>query len=397
MRIHLIPLLEMLALGVAADLYIYWRLLKPLKGRKTIHILFWAINILIMLLPVSIAVCTGILKTEPIELKYSMWMFYIYLTVYISKSTFAILSLPDLLPMLKKKKPAHGFTLFSGIFSTCILIAFIFGATIDRWRPVVRHAVIESEQIPEAFDGYRIAQFSDFHAETLYNDTAFVRSLTTCILREQPDLIAFTGDLVNRRSREIEPYMPVLSQLHAHDGIVSVLGNHDYAEYVKWDTPDGKYRDVERLKQYQKEMGWHLLNNESMIIRRGQDSIAVIGVENWGEPPFPQYGDLDAAYPDAKDDVFKILLSHNPKHWDAEIVPHSNIGLTLAGHTHAMQLKLRIGKWQVSPSQIYYPRWSGLYRQEEQWLYVNEGIGCVFLPMRFMARPEITIIELRHL
>ena len=211
----------------------------------------------------------------------------------------------------------------------------------------------------------------------------------------EPDLIIFTGDLVTLRSAELEPFLHVLSGLKAKNGVYSILGNHDYGDYVPWKNVSEKLEDRKLLRIKEKEMGWRMLNNESVYLYSGNDSVALIGVENWGEPPFPKYGNLRAAYPDLNDDCFKILLTHNPMHWDEEVISGTNIDLSFSGHTHAMQIKLQLGDWRYSPAEIRYPRWSGLYREGNQYLYVNEGIGCVFMPMRVGATPEITVIRLK--
>ncbi|MCH5329311.1 MAG: metallophosphoesterase, partial [Coprobacter sp.] len=172
--------------------------------------------------------------------------------------------------------------------------------------------------------------------------------------------------------------------------------NHDYGDYVQWDSPLQKVQNLSALKQAQSAAGWTMLDNASVFLHRAGDSIALIGVENWGEPPFPQYGDLKTAYGRRTDDCFKILMTHNPVHWDREVLPETDIDLSLSGHTHAMQMKIRLGRWQASPSSWRYPRWSGLYREGDRYLYVNEGIGCVFYPMRIGARPEITLLTLKR-
>ncbi|MDB0674009.1 metallophosphoesterase, partial [Barnesiella intestinihominis] len=242
-----------------------------------------------------------------------------------------------------------------------------------------------------------IVQFSDLHLETLGSAANYLPRWINRINQLHPDLIVFTGDLVNRRGNELPPYMNELSRLSAPDGVYSILGNHDYGDYFHWGNPEEKEQTLRSLIVDEEKMGWTMLNNRSVFLHRGNDSIALIGVENWGLPPFPQYGKLDQAYSSLNDSVFKILLSHNPLHWKHEVIPHSNIDLTLSGHTHAMQLKLGWKGFEYSFAEPLYPEWSGLYTapDKHQMLYVNEGIGCVFLPMRIGARPEITIITLK--
>ncbi len=271
----------------------------------------------------------------------------------------------------------------------------LYGATYGRLHYTVNKEVIVTDRIPASFNNYRVVQLSDLHLGNFINKKGFISNIVEQVNKLNPDLIVFTGDLVNNRGNELDAYMDILSQLHARDGVFSVLGNHDYGDYVRWKNRDAKRDNLNQLIKKQNSMGWKMLNNASQYIYKGNDSIAVIGVENWGEPPFPQYGDLRKAYPNLTDETFKILLTHNPVHWDAEIIPSTNIDLSLSGHTHAMQIKLGFGKFSVSPSSWKYKRWSGLYNSGKQYLYVNDGIGYVFLPMRIGATPEITVIDIK--
>ncbi len=244
---------------------------------------------------------------------------------------------------------------------------------------------IESAKLPAAFNGYRIVQFSDLHVGTFGNSQSIPMRLVEKINALKPDLIVFTGDIVNNRSSELIPFIPSLRNLEAKDGIVSILGNHDYGDYAKWKTESAKGTI---------SIGWSALKKTASIggypqrtflLKNGNDSIAIIGVENWGEPPFSTHGDLNKAYPDINDKHFKLLLSHNPKHWDIEVC-HTPVDLTLSGHTHAMQMVLSVGKWKWSPSAWKYEHWQGLYEKNGKYLYVNIGIGEVGLPIRIGLR-----------
>ena len=225
----------------------------------------------------------------------------------------------------------------------------------------------------------------------------------------QPDLIVFTGDIVNRETSELEPFITVLSRLKAKDGVVSILGNHDYGDYVDWKNREDRERNNRRLAFYQKEMGWDLVNNGRRFLTRGNDSIMVVGVENWGDPPFPTYGDLDKALSPSADSLYhqndsryKILLTHNPEHWNRIVSHETNIALTLSGHTHAMQMMIDIWGWKWSPAKYRYELWGGMYERlndngESTKLYVNIGAGEVGMPARILgAYPEITFFTLRH-
>lgn len=271
---------------------------------------------------------------------------------------------------------------------TCIYI--LFGAIFGKEFFEVKEVTFFSPELPEAFDGYRILQLSDIHSGS-WNDggEALRRAMTLCN-GQHPDLIVFTGDLVNSLADEIKPYMSVFSQLKAKDGVYSVLGNHDYATYVHWDSESKRLANVDTLIAREKQMGWDMLMNEHRILRRGNDSIALIGVENSGNPPFPNRGDLPKALR-GTEGMFKVLLSHDPTHWRREVLPQTDIQLMLAGHTHDMQVSL----FGFSFSKFIYPEHSGMYIDKGRGLYVNVGLGFVMFPMRLGAWPEITVITLK--
>jgi predicted MPP superfamily phosphohydrolase len=211
-----------------------------------------------------------------------------------------------------------------------------------------------------------------------------------------PDLIVFTGDIVNRRTDELHPFVETLSNISAPYGVYSILGNHDYGDYCDWPSDEAKRQNLDELISLENQMGWKMLNNETAFIHLAADSIALIGVENVGDPPFHTYGDLDKAYPTLDDGVTKILLSHNPAHWVDDIcdAPDKNIALTLSGHTHAMQMAFG----RISPAIFRYKTWGGLYNDNDNHsLYVNIGIGTVGFPARIGATPEITLFTLKSI
>jgi len=214
------------------------------------------------------------------------------------------------------------------------------------------------------------------------------------INEQEPDLIFFTGDLVNNFAEETEDWAPVLKKMNAKMGKYSILGNHDYGDYSEWPSPEAKEKNLEEIKAFHKKMGFQLMLNENKSLKVNDEEIALIGVENWGKPPFPQHGDLDKAMEGVNPDSFKLLMSHDPSHWDAKVLGKTDINLTFSGHTHGMQFGIeRIGiKW--SPIQYRYPRWGGLYKESKQFLYVNRGFGYIGFPGRIGMPPEITVVEL---
>lgn len=267
---------------------------------------------------------------------------------------------------------------------------FAFGF-IEGWKRLeLKHITFTSPDLPPYFDGYRLVQITDFHLGSFPPGNDFVQKVVDATNNEEPDMILFTGDLVNNQASEVEPYLETLAQLHASDGIYSIWGNHDYCEYGNNHSIGALKRNRRVLYGYQESLGWHQLMNEHHVVSHGMASIAVIGVENPGQPPFTNRSNLKKAMKGLNPDMFKILLSHDPHHWRREVVG-KKIQLTLAGHTHAGQLK--IGKW--TPARMAFKEWGGAYRIGEQMLYVSSGIGGSF-PFRLGAWPELTVITLKR-
>lgn len=267
---------------------------------------------------------------------------------------------------------------------------FAFGF-IEGWKRLeLKHITFTSPDLPPFFDGYRLVQITDFHLGSFPPGNDFVQKVVDATNNEEPDMILFTGDLVNNQASEVEPYLDTLGQLHASDGIYSIWGNHDYCEYGNNHSIGALKRNRRMLYGYQESLGWHQLMNEHHVVSHGMASIAVIGVENPGQPPFTNRSNLKKAMKGLNPDMFKILLSHDPHHWRREVVG-KKIQLTLAGHTHAGQLK--IGKW--TPARMAFKEWGGAYRIGEQMLYVSSGIGGSF-PFRLGAWPELTVITLKR-
>lgn len=394
MRLPLLLILPILILDALVDWYIcraVWRRCRSHAGiwRRTAlwsSIGLAAFLIVIILWPKK--------SGSDADLAGLMWGLYVYFSIYIAKYFFVIFDLVAKLPQLFGGKRIKVLTWTGLVLSVLSFATMWWGALVNRWQIDVTELEFVDERVPESFDGYRIVQLSDIHTGTFGRDTAFMSDVVERVNSLDPDLVLFTGDLVNRRSDELEPFVSTLSRIKAP--VYSVLGNHDYGDYYHWPDAAAKEANHRKLLDLQRDMHWQLLNNDSRMLHRGNDSIALIGVENIGDPPFPVYGDLDAAYPgDLADPVFKVLMSHNPAHWvnDIEDAPDKNIPLTLAGHTHAMQIEL-LG---MSPASLRYPTWSGMYGEEgANRMYVNIGLGEVGIPARIGATPEITLITLRR-
>lgn len=274
-----------------------------------------------------------------------------------------------------------------------ITMGFGIGGAYD-YR--VRKKTLYFKDLPKAFDGIKVAQLSDIHSGSFYNKKAVLGGINT-VLSEKPDAIFFTGDLVNDQSKEVEEYIDVFSKLDAPLGVYSVMGNHDYGDYRRWPSAQAKQKDIQNLHKAHELMGWDLLLNENRVLKVDGEEIALLGVENWGKGRFSKYGDLAKTYEGVEDHPFKILLSHDPSHWDAEIRPkYSDIDLTLSGHTHGFQFGVEIGDFRWSPSKYIYKQWADLYQEGEQYIYVNRGFGFIGYPGRVGILPEITMLELKR-
>ncbi|MFD2514617.1 metallophosphoesterase [Pontibacter locisalis] len=276
--------------------------------------------------------------------------------------------------------------------------AFIYGMVKGAYDYRVKRVTLRFPNLPKAFEGYKMLQISDLHTGS-FNSTDPLKEAVALINKQEADLVFFTGDLVNNLASEVQPHIPTLKQIKAKTAVYSVLGNHDYADYVReWPTPTAKRENLQRLKDSHAEMGWQLLMNENRIIEKDGEKIAVLGVENWGNRAgFPKYGRLEEAYKGAEGAPFKVLLSHDPSHWDGEInQKYQDIDLTLSGHTHGMQFGVNIPGLKWSPVQYVYKQWSGLYKKGQQHLYVNTGLGFLGYPGRVGFLPEITVFELKQ-
>ncbi len=276
-----------------------------------------------------------------------------------------------------------------GLFATLI---YGFG---NKYKYQVKKIPLEFSNLPSAFNGLKVLQLSDIHSGSFTDKAAVMRGVEKA-MAQQPDLILFTGDLVNNVADEMDDYMDIFSRLHAPMGVYSTLGNHDYGDYVNWDSPEAKAANLEKLKLVHAALGWKLLMNEHVVLERDGQQIALLGIENWSaKARFPKYGDLKKAYAGAADYPFKILMSHDPSHWDAQVRPdYADIDLMLAGHTHGMQFGVEIPGFKWSPVQYVYKQWAGLYETERQKLYVNRGYGFIGYPGRVGILPEITVFEM---
>lgn len=275
--------------------------------------------------------------------------------------------------------------------------SLLYGMFRGKYNFKVLSYKLEYDDLPEAFEGFKIAQISDIHSGSFDNPKK-VQYGVDLVNAQDADVVFFTGDLVNNRAEEILPWIQTFKKINAKHGVYSILGNHDYGDYSPWGSPEAKKKNMEDLKKAQKKMGWDLLLNESRFIERQGQRIAILGVENWGSGGFKKAGDLNKALSNVAAEDFKILMSHDPSHWEAEVIPHPfNIHLTLSGHTHGMQFGIEIPGWiKWSPIKWRYKQWAGIYEKLNQRLNVNRGFGYLAYPGRVGIWPEVTVITLNR-
>ena len=274
--------------------------------------------------------------------------------------------------------------------------AFIYGMVRGAYQYQVKKIILRLPHLPEAFNGYKLVQISDLHTGS-FNSTKPLHKAVALINKQNADMVFFTGDLVNNVATEVVPHIPALQQIKARDGKFSVFGNHDYGDYVSWESREAKRQNLQDLAKHHAQIGWRLLLNENVIIQIQGQQLAVLGVENWStRMNFPRYGNLAKAYAGTEQVPVKILLSHDPSHWDGEVTnQYPDIDLMLAGHTHGMQFGINIPGFKWSPVQYVYKQWAGLYKKGRQYLYVNTGLGFLGYPGRVGFLPEITLFELQ--
>lgn len=397
----------LMLMSLVVDVYIFFDI-RSFAARARRHLYCWIYGVSCVLCwALAIVALNMPIRSPEASILPVMWMLFTYLSIYIPKFIYALISIVGRIVNAIRRKRSRGGAVTGAVVAVLTFCVMWWGVIFTRRDIEVNNVELYSDKLPASFDGFRVTQFSDAHVGTWGNDTTFISQLVDSLNAQEADVIVFTGDIVNRQSSELDPFIPVLKRLHAPHGVYAIFGNHDYAGYVDWPGGGDANEDVAKLAAKIEGMGWKLLANKTDFIRSGNDSIVMIGVENWGEPPFNTLGDLGKSYPDSlgkhrglNDDMYKILLTHNPQHWKMVATDISNIDLSLSGHTHAMQMMLEAGDWKWSPSVYRYPEWGGLYKATAKDgnpmnLYVNIGVGEVGFPARIgAARPEITNIVL---
>jgi predicted MPP superfamily phosphohydrolase len=380
------------------------------RARTVIHITYWVVSGLTLLALLSFPYIYT-LQTSKLFRNY---VFAVLVGLFFAKLVGVVFFLTDdlrrgslfllgkLLPDTGARFLGEGNTIPRSVFLSWAGLGLggtLFGTLMygfsNKYKYQVKKVKLDFANLPASFKGLKIVHISDIHSGSFQNKAA-VNHGVDMILAEKPDLILFTGDLVNDRAEEMTDYMDVFNRLKAPMGVYSSLGNHDYGDYVSWPSPQAKRENLDSLKQVHANLGWRLLMNEHVLLTKNGEQIALLGIENWGaKGRFPKYGKMHEAHPGTENIPFKILLSHDPSHWDAEVrIKYPDIDLMLAGHTHGMQFGLENPYFKWSPVQWMYKQWAGLYQDGKQKLYVNRGYGFIGYPGRVGILPEITVIEL---
>ena len=377
--------LYILLILFVADIYIFFCFIRKLTKKKLLRAL-WFLPLII----IAAAVYLIFVKRHLNE--YRDLFTLIYMAVALSQIIFAIISLLDIPFRLLFRWRFYPFTILALLSVAGVAIIVVYGATAGTTHFKVREVAYESREIPKSFDGYKVVQVSDLHIGNWKDKRAAMEKMVSVINTQNADAVMVTGDLVHHRATELDGVEDILSRIEANDRVFSVMGNHDYGSYRRFKDKEEELQNLKDLKLRQSKMGWKMLNNEHCIISKGEDKIAIIGVENGGSQGFADYSNLPAAMRGITNVPFKILLSHDPTHWRREVIG-TDIDITLSGHTHAGQFIL----FGLSFASIRYDEWGGRYMEGNQMLYVNVGAGQTGLAFRFGAWPEITVITLKSL
>jgi len=400
-------------LFIIIDLYIYQAIKVSINGlnsswRKVIIIGFWALTVFSIF---------GLLMVNSMDFlsKDVKRMIVVGIVILYFSKIFGVLTLliddifragqwaiGKIFPHKSPEIPLGNGITRSAFLSKTSLIAvalplttFGIGIASGAHNYRVRRKTIHLPNLPSSFDGIRIGQLSDIHSGSFFSKKGVKKGIDL-LLGENPDVVFFTGDLVNDTAGEVADYKDLFSKIKAPLGVYSTLGNHDYGDYKSWENINEKKKNLADLIQIHKEMGWDILLNENRTLRVDGEEIAIIGIENWGAGRFSKYGDLKKAYDGTAEKPVKLLLSHDPSHWDAQVRPQfGDIDVTFAGHTHGFQFGVEIGNFRWSPSKYIYKQWADLHQEGDQYLYVNRGFGFLGYPGRIGILPEITIIELK--
>lgn len=324
-----------------------------------------------------------------------MWFYFLFLLIYIPKIIHITFYFLNYLFKKKFKRDTYYFDKIRIAITVFVLVIMLVGAFVTPNNFDVIKVELHVKHLPTSFDGYRIIQLSDIHLGSWGREYGKMKKIVRLVNKQHPDLIVFTGDMVNNYAEEAKGWKPAFLAMDKNIPKYAITGNHDYGDYTDWKSENDRKQNRLKIKQSITDFGFRLLLNEHVYLKKGNDSLMLVGVENWGKSGKSRYCDLNRAISGSKREELKILLSHDPNHWAEEVIGRDDIFLTLSGHTHAAQLGIKIGNRLFSPAAFVFKYWVGLYQHVNQYLYVNKGLGYIGLPMQIGVRPEITLIVLK--
>ncbi|HLV38528.1 metallophosphoesterase [Xanthomarina sp.] len=364
--------------------------------RNSIHILFWFFTLGLIGAIISLKITLDDIQPKRKQLLISS-LYGLTISSFIPKIIFVVvMAISIFTNFVFPKKDMLVIISFIGLFAGFLpFFVIVYGIFKARYNFKVHEVKLTFPHLPEAFNGLKVVQISDLHLGSFNHRFHILERAIKRINQLEPDLLFFTGDLVNNYAWELRGWRKAFRHFSPEIKKYAILGNHDYGDYSQWKSKKDKQENFNAIKQFYAENNFKLLLNESENIEKENQKIAIIGVENWGHPPFKQYGDLQKALQNTEDIPFKILLSHDPSHWNAQVTDQTNIALTLSGHTHGMQAAFKLKNKEWSPIKYKYKQWAGLYNHNQQYLYVNRGLGWLGFPGRLGMRPEITLIEFK--
>ncbi|EHQ29531.1 metallophosphoesterase [Mucilaginibacter paludis] len=386
-------LLLIILAWVIADIY-FFQAFKTLTTNALVLSGYWMVDVL---LAVGVVLLAGLRGANRESARLVSWLMALMLLTLIPKILGTpVLLLEDITRLFRHFPPRLPWVSeLAMLVAIAVFVSLVYGITGGRHHYKVHRITLKFDDLPDAFDGFTLTQLSDIHAGSFTSKKGVEKGIAM-VNDQKSDLILFTGDLVNNRASEMDPWIASFAKLQAPLGKYSVLGNHDYGDYVQWESKEAQAANLSRLKAVHPQIGFKLLLNESITIEKDGQSIVLIGVENWGKGGFHKYGSLTQAAENVPDEKFKILLSHDPSHWEAQTLDHlKHINLTLAGHTHGMQFGIELFGFQWSPVKYIYPQWAGIYQKGDKYLYVNRGFGYLGFKGRLGIWPEITVITLK--
>ncbi len=393
MRMYTSVLILLLLLIIIPDIFFYLKLKN--KNAKPIFIILHLIPAIVFTI-IFLYIKFGLIHHHNFRIVSAvMWLYFFFLLIYIPKLLHIIFYFINYLFKLFFKHDIKFINTIRIVLTIFIVIIMIIGAYITpRNFEVIKVDVVFSN-LPPSFEGYKIVQISDIHLGSWNNNYNKFKPVIELINKQNADIIVFSGDMVNNFAAETAGWQSYFLEMNARYGKFAVLGNHDYGDYSEWKSENDRKINQLKINQSIRDFGFRLLLNENIYLRKGNDSILLVGVENVGKAPYTTYGDLNKALKNSLLSTPKILISHDPTHWDDEVLGKKDIFLTLSGHTHAAQLGIRIGKRIYSPAAFVFKYWAGLHKVNGQYLYINRSLGYIGIPMQIGVRPEITVLTLK--